>query len=278
VTRKRDAIIAAMTNLLKPVDLKLERAQQQVRELLHDIAAWMNSSRFALNCELREQRLGYRMMVGEFLTVPPLDNWGLRAGECFHNLRSALDNLAYALARLKKDPPDRPKSTAFPIYSDRALFEKNGRRNIVQMHADAALQVERIQPFQRDGGSTEGSPNQDPLLTLQWFNNTDKHQVPSVVLLASAEIGHGHQIEFRTEEERAANTPPDVTIDNRLVPGVILYEMRTKHPLVAVRGETQVHAVVAIETEAEAVSVDQLLPLIAGYTESIVNIFRAFFE
>ena len=268
-----------MGNFLRPVDLKLKRAEQQIRQLLVEISGWAAANPIRARCEFLDGKLGYRIVQEEYSTLPAIDEWALILGECCHNLRTALDNLAFALARLRKDPPERPNAIAFPIYRDKGTFEKTGRRNIDQLPPEAARQIERIQPFQRDGGVTEGTPEQDPLLKLQWFNNMDKHRVPSVILLAPTEIGHGHEVEFRTEEEAAANAPPNVTIHaGPLEPGAVLFEMRTKHPLAKVKGTTEFRAVIAVETEQQPVAIESLLPAVAYYTSVIVNVFRPFFQ
>lgn len=270
--------LARVSDLLRPVDLKLKRAEQQIRQLLTEVSAWAAANPIQMRCHLLDDRLGYRLVQDEYSTAPPIDDWGLLAGECFHNLRSALDNLAFALARLHNDPPERPNAIAFPIYREKKAFEKSGRRNIDQLSPEVANHIERIQPFQRDGSAAEGTPDQDPLLKLQWFNNMDKHRVPSIVLLAPTEIGHGHEVEFRTEEEAAANAPPDVTASAEpLHPGAVLFEMRTKHPLASVKGTTQVRAIVAIETDQKPMAIESLLPPIVYYTSAIVNTFRQFF-
>src|SRR4051794_32749877 len=53
----------------------------------------------------------------EVIEEPPLDRWSLVAGDCVHNLRSALDNLIYAIAiyQSRQNPPPDDKSLQFPI-------------------------------------------------------------------------------------------------------------------------------------------------------------------
>lgn len=236
-------------------------------ELLGRMSQWAAQHGIDAVCELRDARLGYRIIQTGDTASFPFVEWGLAVGEYIHNVRSALDNLAFALARLKMDPPTRPNAVTFPIYRDKDAFQKNGRRNIDQMPEAVTALIERIQPFQRDGGPTEGIAENDPLLQLQWLSNTDKHRVPAVVLIAPQTLSHNHQIEFRSEEEAVANAPPDVTLWNgALAPGVVLFEMRTRHPLVSVKGTTEVHGHVAIETSTTLMPADLLLPAVGQYT------------
>lgn len=261
------------------VDAKLARASAQVAALLQSVATWASTNQISARCELREGRLGYRLIQGQYAASPPLIEWGLWTGECVHNLRSGLGNLAFALARLHCDPPGRPQDIAFPIYREKNKFDENAKKNIAQLPKKAAALIERIQPFQRDGSPAEGVAANDPLLLLQSLNNTDKHRVPSVVLLAPATLSHLHDIEFRSEDEAAANAPPDLTAwTGPLNAGVVLVEMRSKHPLASVKGRSEIHAVVALETDEGPRPLDQVLKPLLVYTSMIVDQFRAFFS
>jgi len=138
--------------LIRSVDAKLARAKVQVHVITDVISAWGSRiSNVATRCELREGRLGFRLIVEDFIDPPPLEEWGLLVGECAHNLRSALDNLAFALARLRCDPPPNPGRIAFPIFTDKSQFEKKARQSLEQMPGAAEQLIENLQPFNRDG-------------------------------------------------------------------------------------------------------------------------------
>ena len=94
-----------MNQLVRSVHLKLERASAQTIKLDNEAQRWVAANHIRAKCELLKDRLGFRLVQEEFAEPPPFEQWGLLLGECAHNMRSALDNLAYALARLHKDPP-----------------------------------------------------------------------------------------------------------------------------------------------------------------------------
>ncbi|TXT36767.1 MAG: hypothetical protein FD135_4058 [Comamonadaceae bacterium] len=264
--------------LPKSVELKLARASAQVNSINEAITSWVIVNPLVATCELRESRLGFRVTQQEFLQPAPLDHWGLLTGECVHNMRSALDNLAFALACLSRDPPERPRGIAFPIYTEKALFEKNGRKNIDQLPQPAAELVERLQPFQRDGSPAFGTPDKDALVLLQWLSNTDKHQVPSVVLIAPTEISHNFSAAFMSEEDAAANVPPDATIwAGPLSAGTVLLEYRTKHPLASAGGKFEGKAIVAIQTSSEPQPIVPVLQALNQYVALVCDQFRPFF-
>jgi hypothetical protein len=94
--------------------------------------------------------------------------FGLILGEATHNLRSALDHLAWQLANVDGDPP-KPKSVQFPIYEkppkDFLTLEcLNGMR---EPHR---AMLEMLQPYKADD-------RPQVLEMLSWVSNTDKHRL-----------------------------------------------------------------------------------------------------
>jgi hypothetical protein len=102
-------------------------------------------------------------------------------GDLVHNLRSALDHIAHALASLK-GPPHR--GTAFPISSNRTKFferEKDpprrftstsGMNKLTGMRPAAQTFIERCQPYHGGGNSL--------LFSLATLDNEDKHRALNV--------------------------------------------------------------------------------------------------
>jgi len=262
----------------KAVKLKLARAAEQVEALNQIVSAWIAENPFVAVCELREERLGFRVVQQNFQSPPPLEEWSLLAGECIHNIRSALDNLVFALARLRNDPPAAPDKLQFPIHIDKAKFDKNGRNKLDQLTPEAANVVEMLQPFQRDGSPGNG-PENDLLTLLQWLSNTDKHRVPSVVLIAPTDIFHNFSAEFQSEADAAANVLPDTVIwGGPLEPGAVLIELKTRHPLVSAKGSYVGHAIVALQTDSENLAIVQILQNLSQYVSLVCAQFDRFFE
>jgi len=272
--------------LIRSVDLKLVRANAQVGTLADQISAWTAENPVASRSELREGRMGFRLILDDFAKSPPLDDWGLLVGECIHNLRSSLDNLAFALARLQQDEPANAEIVHFPIFQDRAKFnevsnnkKRRVRQSLDQMPAEAASLIERLQPFQRDKAEVPGTPNSDPLVLLQRLNNYDKHRVPSVVLVAPTEMMHSFSVEFYSEEDAKANDPPDATVwFGPLQPGVVLVEQRTNRPVAKVHVNFQGKAVVALQIGDKRPPVVKVLNELGRYTALVVDQFREFFK
>ena len=250
-----------------------------MRSLATSVTDWVARNPITADCRLREGWLGFQLVQKDFCEPAPLDDWGLAFGECVHNLRSTLDNLAYALARLRCDPPKQPNQIAFPIFQDQAGFEKRGRRNIDQLPDEAASLIERIQPFQRDGSLPVGSPDRNALVLLQWLSNTDKHRVPSVVLIAPTNIAHEVSGVFHSDEDASVNVPPDTTVwAGPLAPGAVLLEWRANRPIASVSGRFEGKAIVAIQTLHEPAAIIPTLGALQQYTTLVVSQFHRFFQ
>ena len=266
-------------HIIRPVDLKLARAKAQAQMLSEAIGPWsLRNPNVTTRCELREARMGYRLIVDGFAEPPPLEDWSLQVGEWAHNLRSALDNLAFALARLRCDPPPNPGRIAFPISIDKSKFEREARPTLEQMSDPAAQLVEKLQPFNRDGSPSMGTPESDALVILQWLNNADKHRVPSVILVGQMDATHEGSIEYYSEEDAKANTPPDTTVwGGPLAPGVVLLELRTKNSIAKVSGRFNVRGTVAIETNNGHPALILVIQSLTFYAAVVVDQFRAMF-
>src|SRR5687767_14839123 len=78
-------------------ELKLNRAVQHLERLEAEIKRWVGGHPYFLVSEFDPERGEHGVWIrpeGE----PPAE-FGILIGDCLHNLRSALDSLAYDLAR-----------------------------------------------------------------------------------------------------------------------------------------------------------------------------------
>jgi hypothetical protein len=118
---------------------------------------------------------------------PPL-YLGLLLGEVIHDLRSALDHVAWRLAiqetgfEVVSDPRVAP-SIQFPICRTRAVFDKH--RSIRYFSKEAVTIIEQFQPYHN-----VGSHLVNPLAFVQHLSNADKHQAltPSLGQVREADI------------------------------------------------------------------------------------------
>lgn len=267
-----------MKDYIRSVDLKVERGKHQANELAKSITVWCKDNKLSVRGEISEDRHKFKLILEEYPSNLPFDEWSITLGEIAHSLRSSLDNLAYALARLKKDPPNDPREISFPIFQKQTDFNKKARIRIKQFPNDALALIQRIQPFNRERPDVLGKPQEDPLVLLQWLNNVDKHQEPSWILLPPKSFEFSQTVHFYSDEDARYDGAPKVTLfADPLKQGNTILEQITYKPIEKVSGQMNIVANVAIPTCQGVIPVPDILNQLTNYTELIVSEFRGFF-
>jgi hypothetical protein len=112
----------------------------------------------------------------ELLEEPPTVEWAGLAGEVLHNLRSALDHLAWALCVTHLPGETPPERTEFPIFHGPDAFDNpergGGLWKIRGMSAEMKAAIRREQPF----SISPSAPKNQSLWLLQEMSNIDKHR------------------------------------------------------------------------------------------------------
>jgi hypothetical protein len=126
---------------------------------------------------------GKKLVRVKDIRTPPA-RFGLIIGACLHNLRAALDNLAYQLSEVGHGgplPENVAKMVEFPIFLTRGDWNHRnaGPRRIAQMRARAQTIIEGLQPYKR---GDEIAASHDLLWILHKLNNVDKHRLPHLTL------------------------------------------------------------------------------------------------
>jgi hypothetical protein len=175
--------------LLDGAFAKLDRAEEHLRELRSEVGAWEKQpGSFSAhhNSELTE----YRFRV-HFASHPDLTRWGLLAGDCVHNLRSALDHLVWECTL--RETPCPPSGTEFPIFATKTKYLREERgggrykiRGITKPHIRTL--VDESQPWKRTAEESDrqplfDSPDLNPLWLVHEADREDKHRiiVPTLV-------------------------------------------------------------------------------------------------
>lgn len=271
--------VSVMHKFLQSVDYKLQRSNEQILGLAASVEEW--SARNPPECLFEDVDQGRRIIgrLKEFPEPVPLALWGLIVGEIIHNLRSTLDNLAYALSRLKDDPPQNQKKVSFPIYESKDNFQKKGRQGVSQMSQLAAELVKKIQPFNRDGTGSLGTPNQDPLIHLQWLNNIDKHQVPTVMLLCPARLRFEAEFEYESEEiASSVSNPIEEFFTGPITEGGTIMQFSFQAPIVRFNFNGGVDVRISIQMENHQEDMIVQMRKLHDYVQVVVLQFRPFFE
>jgi hypothetical protein len=151
---------------------KITRADQSIIELKAEIDAFLKPNPYSLIPEDDPQAGQIVWRAKTIRGCPP--EWSARIGEVVHDLRSALDHLAWQLVIANSETPD--SKTEFPVFWDAVKYKAESPRKVRGISQQARAQIERLQPYQA------ADRFEDHLLYIvHQLNLTDKHRLLNVV-------------------------------------------------------------------------------------------------
>ncbi|MBZ5531866.1 MAG: hypothetical protein LAO20_10575 [Acidobacteriia bacterium] len=167
-----------MTHPLDGTFEKLERADQNIRNLESEIALFFKESEYPIipqgDMETFKKAIDYhssRAMSPRFSVL---------AGEVIHHLRSALDHVAWQLSSTTYRR-DFARAIEFPIFDEEPVKKKERSRYERKIEGisstQARLLIEQFQPYQRGDDVIN-----DPLLIVHNMDRIDKHQELVILL------------------------------------------------------------------------------------------------
>ena len=158
---------------LAGVEAKIDRAKQHLDALNGAIETYLDKDPYRFVSDEHTDEHSYRYEI--FLEVdefPPDEMWGPIIGDAVHNLRSALDHLAWELA-LPETREQTPRRIEFPIFLDDPAQNAEARGRLAVklacLRPESHALVDAAQPY------NTGNPHH-PLWLLQALWNTDKHR------------------------------------------------------------------------------------------------------
>lgn len=164
-----------MSDSLDGVRAKIARAKDQVSGLDAEVHEFLETGPYVIRVEY-EAASGEDLYRVRVLRQPPLRISAI-VGEIVHDLRSALDHLAWQLT----EPTRRGRDTGFPIFSSAwgpgETSEAQFLARVEGMSPDAVAVIQRLQPRQ------PGPPvdEQNLLGRLHRMNLEDKHRLLNVL-------------------------------------------------------------------------------------------------
>lgn len=166
-------------------ELRLERAWGHLQRLKTESRRWLKPGPYRVYGELDAERRNKLIKV-EILQDPPAE-LGLIIGECLHNMRAALDNLVYDLARSYRSVPlskSIARDSQFPIFKNRDQFMDKGMNQIRGVAPAAKTIIKDLQPYHRGEKFAYHR-----LWMLRELSNADKHRVLHPTLLLPQAMG-----------------------------------------------------------------------------------------
>jgi hypothetical protein len=162
---------------------RLDGALYHLESLKAEVRAWDKERPYRVWSDFDED-VSYKLTWLEVTNRPPSD-LGLIIGDCVHNLRAALDNLALELAIARKGGPvsnSIESDSGFPIFSTENPTKFDCMLRGIDEGAKTIIQ--ELQPHERGNGFRN-----DYLWQLNCFDIQDKHRLPDVVLFAQGGSG-----------------------------------------------------------------------------------------
>ena len=224
--------------------LKIARAVQHIRDLEGRIVVWSSGKPFTTESGISEDRLLWQTKM-KVCTLPPLFEWSLILGDCFHALRGSLDACVWELAHLNGATPPKPHLLQFPILEDGDKWEKVKRDRLQTAPDEIADRIRVLQPFNRPSEEL----SRDPLLCLNWLDVLDKHRSNIKVNINSNQISTDLMVSWNSSGAAGRNTPPNATYYTpELIDGAVLMELRSQDPIASTKGGCSFQFVFTVAT------------------------------
>ena len=117
------------------------------------------------------------------ISAQPSPDLSILAGDCAHNLRSALDHIVFQLAQCHHNgplPESAAKSVEFPIYTTKTAYRDQAPRKIKLLHPKVQEIIKAMQPYH--GGDC------DLIGFAHELDRIDKHRKLNLTVTGSKEI------------------------------------------------------------------------------------------
>ncbi|HYM44773.1 MAG TPA: hypothetical protein VES65_01250 [Solirubrobacteraceae bacterium] len=169
-----------MGDPLAGVRAKLDRAEEHLDTLKDQVSTFLDTDPYGVRQHIHPETGGYSLSI-EIRQQPPL-LINVIVGDLIHNLRSALDHLAWQLVLANGRKPSG--STQFPIFVREPVADDDigkWKARVKGMSPEVVKEIASIQPYAADGEARLHS-----LAILNAFSNEDKHKLPLACVAAIA--------------------------------------------------------------------------------------------
>jgi len=155
------------------IDAKLNRAEEHLQVLDGYITTYLEDKPYRFVAEEHTDGHYYHFAISlEVYPFPPDEVWGPLIGDAIHNLRSALDHIAWHFS-LPKARQDNPNRIEFPVFIDDPAKRPDLRgalnKKLGYLRPEFHAIVDGAQPYKT--GNTH-----HPMWLLERLWNNDKHR------------------------------------------------------------------------------------------------------
>jgi hypothetical protein len=152
---------------MESVDAKMIRAHEHLETLAREVDEYLSTVRLNMYLKTAAERPHPWLVVHANDYIPPI-RLSVIAGDCIHNMRSALDNLVCGLV-LTQDCACDCKSSKFPFTDNEADWNVNSAKRLPGVPSEAVEILRTVQPWYDPVSAL-------PLVMLNKLSNMDKHR------------------------------------------------------------------------------------------------------
>lgn len=186
------------------IRFKVKRANEHIEQLKTGIIAFKATDPYKISAKRDPQtrKLIYYLVDAQSVPV----EIACIAGDALHDLRCALDHLAYRLFRIGAGDAADAKHVYFPIFDDAAKYQAGVNGKVHGMRQDAIDAINATKPYK--GGN-------DTLWKLHKLDSIDKHRLLITVgaAFSAMNIGaHGGAILAEVVKKHGLPAPPPIDL------------------------------------------------------------------
>ncbi len=233
--------------------LKLQRAEEHIRDFEREYDAWKGTEPYGASQERDPQRPGYFLL--RFQVRPAPDHVGSVFGDAVTNIRASLDHLAYQLALLVCGEDRISIRTAFPIVLNEKRYPERAPDALQSVPVEAWDLIECLQPYHRTDWSELYY-----LWLINQLANRDKHRTFNYV---------AGRVHIRS------STGSEVWLAGYVKDGDIL---RLDLAPADEEYTVSIGALVGIAVENEVISPSGLLTMHHFVRDEVIPLFSGFFD
>jgi hypothetical protein len=206
---------------LNGVVAKLRRAKKHLYEFEQSVAEYLVTETFGPSRQFENHipeksgrpGITWRARLGS----PPSEALATQAGDVLHNLRSALDHMAWATVSRYRGTPEIP-ATRFPMVEERLTKDDKVKKVTIagSIPDDVSDFLDSLQPYHR-----VDDPTLHSLAMLSHLSNVDKHRTLNLLAVDFGRV----TIQFFGERQRVGWSRPEPFRD-----GALIFWVLEEHP------------------------------------------------
>jgi len=243
--------MAELRVLFDETNRRLRRAQDAMDLLDEQLRAWSTSRPYSVKTTVSDDRLSWSAVIRVHNEIDA-DGRGALFGRAIHDLRSALDNLAWGVVGALDAMPERTNQVQFPVLLNGADWRRVRQGAFARLPDRVAETIRSYQPFTLPDHAAGFSVAQHPLAILHRYDIMDKHRASLQAGNAVDWLSSAFEVEFEVQGSAEHNrTPLTEFVDSLETSGTIEIRQSVRDRISQVTGTYFVPYRLVVEHDSE---------------------------